>query len=63
MTEPMDSHDKILERLQTKGDTQHTTLADELRETPTAILVCLFNLRKQGFVEVSNGLWSARLPE
>lgn len=64
MKEPMDLHDRILERLQTKGDTEAETMAKELQETLTAVLVCLHNLLKQGFVTTSNDVvWSARLLE
>jgi predicted ArsR family transcriptional regulator len=62
MKESMDLHDRILERLQTKGDTEAETLAEELKESLTAVLVCLDDLRKQGFIDDTHGVWSARLP-
>jgi len=51
MKPAIDLRDRILAQLQMEVPTLDETLAKELNKTVTSVLVCLHDLRKQGFVD------------
>jgi hypothetical protein len=63
MNKTMDLHDRILARLQTSGATKPDTLSKELDASLAMVLVCLYDLRKEGFTAQDSGTWSAKMPE